>query len=124
MFRRLSLFIILLAVCSTAALASKPRIRAITAFVRIDRANHKTQLANANKMLQAAKAEYVKAGYEVQTVRITTQPFPQYVKGVPDADALAFLDALDKLAGDGGYAFDIGPVTMTGDVSYFELLGR
>jgi hypothetical protein len=92
--------------------------------VKIDRANYKTQLADANKMLQSAKAEYEKAGYEVQTVRITTQPFPQYVKGMSDTDALAFLLELDKLAKDGGYAFNMGPVTSTDDVSSFDLLGR
>jgi uncharacterized protein (UPF0210 family) len=123
MFKKIPLMILLLAMIVSAH-AAKPRIRAITAFVKIDRTNYKSQLADANKMLQAAKAEFVKAGYEVQTVRITTQPFPQYVKGLSDADALALLDSLDKLAGDGGYAFNIGPATVTEDVASFELLGR
>src|SRR4051812_6733924 len=108
----------------SASASTKPRIRAITAFVKIERENYKTQLAEANKMLQSAKSEYEKAGYEVQTVRITTQPFPQYVKGMSDAESLAFLQSLDKMAKDGGYAFDIGPVTMSDDVSQFGLLGR
>lgn len=103
---------------------SRPRIRAITAFLKIDRANYKTQLADAGKILQSAKSAYEKAGYEVQTVRITTQPFPQYLRGLADADALAFLNELDKMAKDGGYAFNIGPATMTDDVSSFDILGR
>jgi uncharacterized protein (UPF0210 family) len=123
MFKRLAILLLTIA-CAAAHAETRPRIRAITAFVRINRANYKTQLADAAKMLQAAKAEYVKVGYEVQTVRITTQPFPQYVKGMPQKDALTFLDELDKLAKDGGYAFNIGPVTMTDDVSQFELLGE
>lgn len=121
------LLCMLLAVTSVSSIAvagARPRIRAITDFVKIDRTNYKTQLADANKMLQAAKAEFEKAGYEVQTVRITTQPFPQYVKGMSEADALAFLNTLDKLAKGGGYAFDIGPATSTDDVSSFDLLGR
>src|SRR3954466_3382442 len=124
MLKRVCLFVILLAFASPLALAAKPRIRTITAFVKIDRTNYKSQLADANKMLQAAKAEYVKAGYEVQTVRITTQPFPQYVKGMSHKDALNFLNELDALAKAGGYAFNIGPATMTNDVSTFELLGE
>src|SRR5437588_6787674 len=125
MFRRFCLMFIPLAIfTSTTALAAKPRIRAVTAFVKIDRANYKTQLADANKMLQAAKAEYVKAGYEVQTVRITTQPFPQYVDGLSHKDALAFLNELDKLAKDGGYNFNIGPATVSNDTSSFQLSGE
>jgi len=116
--------LLLLSLVSSGFAESRPRIRAITAFVKIDRANYKTQLADASKMLKAAKAEFVKAGYEVQTVRITTQPFPQYVKGMSDADALAFLNELDALAKTGGYAFNIGPVTSTDDVSHFELLEK
>src|SRR5260370_146624 len=83
---------------SFAQAATRPKVRAITAFVKIDRAHYKTQFADAAKMLQAAKAEYVKAGYEVQTVRVTTQPFPRYVKGMSDANALAFLQEFDKLS--------------------------
>ncbi len=127
MKRRLAVILVLITVWGipqSQAVPTKPRIRAITAFVQIDRANYQAELADANKMLQSAKAEFVKAGYEVQTVRITTQPFPQYVKGLSDADALALLDALDNLAGKDDYAFDIGPVTMSEDVSHFDLLGR
>lgn len=124
MIRRLTILLLMMSWAVVARAESRPRIRAITAFVKIDRTNYKAQLADANEMLQAAKAEFVKAGYEVQTVRITTQPFPQYVKGLSDADALALLDSLDKLAGDDDYAFDIGPVTMSDDVSHFDLLGR
>src|SRR5947208_1457231 len=105
----LAALLLLFLFSSPVSAASRPRIRAITAFVRIDRDNYKTQLADANKMLQAAKAEFVKEGYEVQTMRITTQPFPQYLKGMSGPDALKFLDGLDKLAGEGGYTFDIGP---------------
>src|SRR3954469_19898244 len=80
--RRLLILLLLMVACGAASAASRPRIRAITAFVKIDRADYKVQLADATKMLAAAKAEYEKAGYEVQTVRITTQPFPQYAKGM------------------------------------------
>src|SRR5689334_10516513 len=84
-------FISVFLFASFAQAATRPKVRAITAFVKIDRANYKSQFADAAKMLRAAKAEYLKAGYEVQTVRITTQPFPQYVKGMTDADAITFL---------------------------------
>lgn len=123
--KRLVCVLLLLALSATnASAATRPRIRAITAFVKIDRDNYKSQFAEANKMLRAAKAEYVKAGYEVQTVRITTQPFPQYVKSLKPAEALAFLDEIDKLSKAQGFLLNIGPATMTDDVSSFELLGK
>jgi uncharacterized protein (UPF0210 family) len=123
MLKRLAILLLTFA-CIAAQAESRPRIRAITAFVKIDRTNYKSQLADANKMLQSAKKEFVNAGYQVQTVRITTQPFPQYVKGMSEADALSFLNTLDKLAGEGDYAFNIGPATMTEDVASFPLLAQ
>src|SRR4051794_21105596 len=87
--------------------AVRPKVRAITAFVKIDRADFKMQFADAAKMLQSAKDEFAKAGYEVQTVRVTTQPFPTYVKGMSDGDALAFLDELDKLSKEQDFLLNI-----------------
>lgn len=44
-------------------------------------------------MLDAAKADFARRGYETQTVRIVTQPFAELIKGLSDDDALAFLKA-------------------------------
>ncbi len=69
---------------------SRPKVRTVTAFVRLDRATYKEQVAKALTMLRAAKGEFTKAGYEVETIRITSQPFPEIIKGLPDDQALAF----------------------------------
>ena len=53
----------------------KPRIRTITAFVRIVPAQYRQQIKEAVTVLRQAKAAFEKGGYEVQTIRITTQPF-------------------------------------------------
>jgi uncharacterized protein (UPF0210 family) len=90
-----------------------PKIRAITAFIRIDRENYRSQVADALKMLQAAKTAFTKANFEVETIRITTQPFPEIVKGLTSAQALEFFQAYDKLAQQEGFAADIGPAMMT-----------
>jgi uncharacterized protein len=58
--------------------ASRPKIRAVTAFVRLDRARYEDQIADALAFLHQAKSAFEKAGYEVQTIRVTTQPFPEY----------------------------------------------
>ena len=71
-----------------------PKIRTVTAFVRLNRATYQAQVAEALKMLHAAKDAFTKAGYEVETLRITTQPFPEYTKGLTSEQALEFFPGL------------------------------
>src|SRR6185503_10070393 len=87
-----------------AADSAKPNVRAITAFVRLDRATYEKQIGAAMKVLEAAKAEFARRGYQTQTVRIVTQPFPERIKGLSDQDALAFLKKLDDLSVQAGTA--------------------
>src|SRR5947209_12773791 len=75
---------------ASASLSAHPKVRAITAFVRIDREHYQTEIAEALTMLRRAKAEIEKSGYEVESVRITTQPFSEYVRGLSREQALAF----------------------------------
>ena len=63
----------------------QPKVRAITAFVRIDREHYAAQIQQALVMLRGAKSAFEKGGYEVETIRITTQPFPQYMAGLSRA---------------------------------------
>jgi len=92
--------------------ASRPKVRTVTAFVRIDRATYKDQVSKALTMLRAAKAEFTKAGYEVETIRITSQPFPEIIKGLPEEQALAFFREYDQLAQKEGFTPDIGAAMM------------
>lgn len=89
-----------------------PKIRAITAFIRLDRQNYQAQVANALTMLRAAKDDFSKAGYEVETIRITTQPFPEIIKGLSTQEALKFFQDYDKLAQQEGFAAEIGPAII------------
>src|ERR1700733_5646318 len=75
---------------SAAASERKPKIRTITAFVRIDTSQYRQQIEEAVTMLRQAKAAFEKGGYEVQTIRITTQPFTQYVGSRSATEALDF----------------------------------
>jgi uncharacterized protein len=92
--------------------ASKPKVRAITAFVRLDRSTYEAQIAEAMKLLNAAKADFAGRGYQTQTVRIVTQPFAQLVKGLSDDEALVFLKALDDLSQKDGFAANVGPAML------------
>ncbi|HEV8491982.1 MAG TPA: DUF711 family protein, partial [Candidatus Angelobacter sp.] len=105
---------------------TQPKIRAITAFVRLNRATYQAQVAEAMKMLHAAKDTFTKAGYEVETLRITTQPFPDYTKGMTPEQALEFFKTYDKLAQQEGFTPDIGPAMSkdSDDPRQAELLAR
>jgi uncharacterized protein len=95
-----------------AATNSSPKIRTVTAFIRLDRQNYASQVAGALTMLRAAKEEFTSAGYEVETIRITTQPFPEIIKGLNAQQALDFFHEYDKLAQQEGFTPEIGPAMM------------
>ena len=69
---------------------AKPKIRAITAFINLDPTQYKSQIADTLQMLRRAKTTFESRGYEVQTIRIATQPFPEYTKGFTTLHAVAF----------------------------------
>jgi len=105
---------------------ARPKIRTITAFIRLERQNYTSQIANAVAMLKMAKAEFKIAGYEVETVRITTQPFPEIIKDLGPQQALDFFHEYDRLAQREGLAADIGPamVADSDDPSRADLLAQ
>ena len=78
--------------------SSNPKVRAITGFVRLDRATYQKQIADALVVLQRVKAEFESSGYKVETVRVTTQPLAELVAGMSEDQALAFLTQLDELS--------------------------
>ena len=114
--RRLRLLLIVLLVpFSCFAQSTKPKVRAITGFVRLDRANYQQQIADTLVVLRDAKKQFEAAGYEVETVRITTQPLAQLVNGIGDPEALAFLKALDDLSVKENFLPNVGPAMMRDD---------
>jgi uncharacterized protein len=108
------------------AASSLPKVRTVTAFVRLDRAAYRAQAAEALKLLRAAKEALTRAGYEVETLRITTQPFPEYTRGMSAEQALEFFRDYDKLAQQEGFTPDIGTAMSkdSDDPRQAELLAR
>src|SRR6202158_5720384 len=90
----------------------KPKIRAITAFINLDRAQYKEQVADALKMLRRAQTILESRGYQVQTIRIATQPFPEYSAGLTTEQAVAFFKQYDALAATEKFAASIGPAMV------------
>ncbi|MGB0035961.1 MAG: DUF711 family protein, partial [Candidatus Acidiferrales bacterium] len=104
----------------------KPKIRAITAFVRLDRSIYADQVQDALSFLRAAKRIFEASGYEVQTIRITTQPFPEYTKDLPPDQVLAFFRAYDALAVKENFDAAIGQAMVkdTDDPQQADLLAK
>src|SRR5258708_35368538 len=94
---------------------ARPKIRAITAFVNLDRAQYQQQIADAMTMLKRARTTFESRDYEVETIRISTQPFAEYTKGLTAEQALAFFKDYDALAAKDKFAASIGPAMLNAD---------
>jgi uncharacterized protein (UPF0210 family) len=105
---------------------SKPKVRAITAFVRLDPAHYQEQIQDTLKFLHQARTAFEKSGYEVETIRITTQPFPEYTRGMTDEQVLTFFRDYDALAVKEAFDAAIGPAMMSDadDPHQAELLSK
>ena len=91
---------------------SLPRVRAITAFVKLDRATYRRQIDETLAVLRRAKEEFGKRGYEVETLRIVTQPLADLTKGQTEDEALAFLKEFDALSVKEDFLPDVGPAML------------
>src|ERR1700683_2300638 len=94
---------------SPTSLPAKPKIRTITAFIRLDPALYPQQITDALDFLHKAKASFEQSGYEVQTLRIATQPFPEYTRGLTEVEVFNFLRTLDHLAESQDFLISVGP---------------
>jgi uncharacterized protein (UPF0210 family) len=96
----------------TSPLPTNLKIRAITAFINLDRAKYQEQVAEALKMLRRAQTTFESRGYQVQTIRIATQPFPDYTQGLTKEQTVAFFKEYDALAVKEKFAASIGPAML------------
>lgn len=86
------------------------RIRTITAGVDLSSLDDEDTLNEAIDFLVAAKERYVDAGYEVQTIRVATQPLERYATGWPDGTVIRKVRGLDTVARERNVMFNVGPV--------------
>jgi uncharacterized protein (UPF0210 family) len=96
----------------TPAQSVNPKVRAITGFVRLEQGTWEKQVAETLVVLRKAKSEFEALGYQVETVRITTQPLGELVAGMPEEQALAFLGRLDHLSGKESFDLNVGPAML------------
>jgi uncharacterized protein len=111
---------------SASTASFNPKVRAITGFVRLDRGTYQKQIADALVVLRNVKAEFESSGYEVETVRLTTQPLAELVAGLSEEQALAFLVELDDLSVKENFLPNVGPGMLrdTDDPGAMHLLER
>ena len=95
--------------------APKIVIRTITAFVHLDADHYKTQVDEALVMLNAARARFEANGVDVETIRIATQPFPEYTSKLSSAQRVAMFRAIDQMAAENKFLVAVGPAMLTSD---------
>src|SRR5437763_5262233 len=105
---------------------SRPKVRGVTAFIHIDAARYEAQYGDTMKFLTAAADAYRATGFEVEGVRIATQPFPEYTKGMKPDEALALLQKIDALSSKLGFRPSIGTAMLhdDDDAAPLDLLAR
>src|SRR5215831_19766366 len=94
----------------TPAPTHKFRIRTITAGVNLGSTGDLKTIQSAIDFLEKARKKYEAEGYEIQTLRIATQPFSQYLGSKTRLDALADLKKIDDLLSAKNVILSIGPV--------------
>jgi uncharacterized protein len=106
--------------------ATNPKVRTVTGFVRLDRNTYEEQIADTLTVLRHVKAAFESSGYEVQSLRITTQPLAELVAGLSEDQALAFLTQLDQLAVQENFIANVGPAMLhdNDDPATMQLLER
>lgn len=91
---------------------TKPRVRAITAFVRIapeQRAHLEDKIEESLRVVRRAKVLFSAEGYQTETVRLVTQPVAELVAGLDDKEAMAVLKRIDALALRDDFDPNVGP---------------
>lgn len=78
------------------------------------------------KFLSRVRDAVKAAGYDVAGIRISTQPFPEYTRGLSHADALKLLRSIDELGGRLGFNPNIGPAMVkdTDDTAPVDLIAE
>jgi uncharacterized protein (UPF0210 family) len=106
------LAILLSLTAAAVAAAANPPVRTVTAFVELDPAHYEAQLQQTAVGLKQAQKLFEQAGFQVQTLRVTTQPFMQYVGRLSQAEALKRLNRIESWAKSQQILVNIGPAVL------------
>ena len=97
---------------SAVKIETKPdfRIRTITAGVSLSSISDTTSIVNAIIFLNESKQEFQELGYEVQTIRISTNSLHQIINKSPDAETIIHLKKIDQIAKRENVSLSIGEI--------------
>jgi uncharacterized protein len=95
---------------SVLPLSHRFKIRTITAGINLKNTSDLVRVQSAISFLQRVKKKFEHEGYEIQTLRIATQPFSAYLNGKTRGEALADLKRIDAVVVANGVLLSIGPV--------------
>ncbi|MEX2161436.1 MAG: DUF711 family protein [Anaerolineales bacterium] len=86
------------------------KIRSITAFFSPKRGTNAAEIERLAKATLAAKTALEAAGYEVQTTRLATTPFPRWIKPLTQSRAVEAAVAFETIAQRNGFGYiSLGP---------------
>ena len=95
------------------------KIRSITYFLDPGWPLNEAKLRQAGDFLSVAQPAFAEAGYEVQTARLATTPFPQLVPSLDQAELIRLALTLEESASDLGYDYvSLGPALPQYPQSY------
>jgi uncharacterized protein (UPF0210 family) len=86
------------------------KIRSITCFINPGWPLELERIQKAGQFLAEARSAFEKAGYEVQTARLATVPFPRLLAGVIEREAFQLASELEQQAISAGFDYvALGP---------------
>jgi uncharacterized protein len=98
------------------------KIRSITYFINPEYPINVDKIKTAGKFIQIAMAAYGELGYEVQTVRLATIPFPLMWEGLSNSEMVVAAKHLEEVANGVGFDYiAIGPALIEKPNSYFAI---
>ncbi len=106
----LSIMTDLLAASNDRAALKPVRVRTITAGLELSPRGESKRIESTLDFLAAAKRAFVNAGYEVQTLRIATNPWLAGAAPRDRQQLLTRLRELDKIVTERGAILSVGPV--------------
>lgn len=90
---------------------TKPlRIRTVTAGIELPSTTHLDRIDGAIALLKQGRKQFSDAGYEVQTVRIATQPLIAGLDATQRDRVLIDLQNIDRMLSESGTIMSIGPL--------------
>jgi len=85
------------------------KVRTITVGISLASPAFERPVSSALEFLHEASKAVTAAGYEVQTLRLTTTPCGQYLRNMPVAEIAKWGRSFDRALADGGASAALGP---------------